>query len=208
MDYEDNVFDNISDPLQRDLKNFMENIPEAQELRVRKGVHTLLLRFQNAILLLIQHGDWPHLSFPIVFDQETMTSAKEIFGATSEDLDCFYERARDCFEKENYDDASDICLLLSKLDPLEPTYWVALGMCEQLKGKYQAAASAYAAAIDLNRDDLTPGLYAARCLVDLGEVSLARALLVELLNVEVETEEGSFFAAEAAELISELEGKL
>jgi tetratricopeptide (TPR) repeat protein len=205
MDYEDDLFDEVIDPLKNDLKNLMGSFPYAEEVAVRTGVRKLLCRIQNAILLLINYGDWPHFSFPLAFDP-AWTSAQEVFGVTAEHLASFYERARDCFERENYSEAADICLLLAKLNPEEMTYWVALGMAEQLQGNFQEAAMAYSTAIDLNQEDLTPGLYAARCLIRLGEISLARKLLMELLNVESGDESGSFIK-EATSLIEALEDK-
>lgn len=161
-----------------------------------------MFRLQNAAFILIQYGDWPNFSFPLEVEE---VSFRKILGITDEHVATFYERARDSFEREDYEEAADICLLLTRLDPEEATYWVALGMSEQLKGSYQMAASAYAQAIDLNQEDLTPGLYAARCLIDLGEVPLARSLLVELLHVD--SEEDSYFITEAKELLTVLEGK-
>ena len=202
MDYEDYI-ENVIEPFQRDLNNLMKSISETEQLLVKQGARELIQRLQQAMILLIQHGDWPHLMFPVSL-HEGMTTAKEVFGVTEDHINLFYERARDCFERENYSDASDICLLLTKLEPKEVTFWIALGMSEQLKGEYQAATEAYAKAVDLDEDDLRPVLYAARCLVDLGEVPLARALLLEFLDADVDT----FFMMEATELMSELEGKI
>ncbi|MBP9841738.1 MAG: hypothetical protein KBC64_04865 [Simkaniaceae bacterium] len=204
MDNYNYDLDDVFEPFQEDLSNLIENLSFSEENEGISGIRGMILRLQRAIILLIQYGDWPHFSFPLALERAPL-NAKEVFGVTEDHLALFYERARDCFERQNYGEASDLCFLLAKLEPQEVTYWVALGMSEQLKGNYKGAATAYSVAMDVSGNDLTPGIYAARCLIDLGEISLARALLVELLNSEAG--EGVLFSSQAKELIHELEGK-
>lgn len=154
-----------------------------------KQLHSLVARFQRGIILLTDADVWPNVEIPLHVT-ENLTPA-EAFGLREDHLEHCYEYAKSVFEQENYEDAADICLLLTRLAPNERAFWIALAMSEQMKGDHSLSALAYSQALELGSQDLTPALYATVCLVHSGKREMAYRLLNEVLD-ECEGEDVEF----------------
>lgn len=186
-EFRDYFFDKILGPvLDEELKRI--KVSESGEGEVKK-LQSIVGRFQNAIMILMAADVWPDVQIPV--DVSEIETPAEALGLTDEHLEKSYDYVQDIFEQGLYEEASDICLFLTRLAPEERAFWVALGMCEQLKGDHKASAIAYTSALELGNKDLTPALYAAVCLVHHNKRDLAYKLLNEVLD-EVEGEDAEF----------------
>lgn len=158
-------------------------------------------KLQRGILLLGNQGLWP--DFQINASHIYGGDPKEIFGFSDEHLTSFYACMQEHFEKGAYLEARDICLVLLSLDDGDMAFWIALGMCEQMLNHGEAAIEAYGKAFLLSDDygEPIPALYAAKCLVHLGQPDLAKELLESLVEMGSEF---SDFTLEAKDLIKSL----
>lgn len=186
-DFRDYFFDQIIGPvLDEELQR--AQLSETGEGEMQK-LQSIVGRFQNAIMILMTADVWPEVSVPL--DLSAPISPAEALGLTDTHLEKAYDYVQDIFDQGLYEEASDICLFLTRLAPNERAFWVALGMCEQLKGDHKASALAYSTALELGNQDFYPALYAAICLVHHNKRDLAYKLLNEVLD-EVEGEDAEF----------------
>ncbi len=98
---------------------------------------------------------------------------QEILEYTQEKMDKFYEIARNLFAVEEYEKASDAFIFLTTLNPYMHSYWLGLGMTEQLKGDYQGALLAYSMAILTELDSPLPHYHSASCYIALNDKASA-----------------------------------
>lgn len=88
---------------------------------------------------------------------------QEILGYTSDAMDKFYEAAHQLFQKQQYEEAADAFVFLTTLNPKVHSYWLGLGMSEQLIGEHDAALMAYGMAILTNMENPLPHYHSASC---------------------------------------------
>lgn len=122
------------------------------------------------------------------------------FGLSNEKLLEFYEYGSEFFKKEAYEEASNIYLFLTLLNPLIASFWVGLGMAEEMKQEYDAASLAYLMALDVNGEDLQPAIYCAQCLVKSGQPEKAKQFLEYALKEAEEAPLQSEFKKQAIQL--------
>lgn len=154
-----------------------------------KQLHMLVSRFQRGIILLTDADIWPNVEIPL--NLGSVVTPAEAFGLREDHLENCYNYVKTVFEQGQYEDAADICLLLTRLAPNERAFWIALAMSEQMKGDHTLSALAYSKALELGASDLTPALYATVCLVHSGKREMAYKLLNEVLD-ECEGEDVEF----------------
>lgn len=88
---------------------------------------------------------------------------QEILEFDDDAMHRFYRIARGLLESHRNQDAADAFLFLTTLNPFVASYWIGLGMCEQLQEEYKRALVAYAMATVSDRSNPTPLYYAAAC---------------------------------------------
>ena len=113
---------------------------------------------------------------------ETKKSLQEELGLTNETLLHCYQCATHLHEKHSFSEAVDVFSVLTLLQPLASSFWVGLGVCEEMRGEYHSSLLAYVMALDVNHEDRTPALLAAQILVRLGETNRAKDLLDQALS--------------------------
>ena len=91
-------------------------------------------------------------------------TAQEILGYSNEVVAKFYEAAIHLFERELYVDASNAFLFLVTLNPRNYEFWLGLGMCTQMCGKFEDAIDAYEMAAICEVNSPVPYFYMAKCL--------------------------------------------
>lgn len=103
---------------------------------------------------------------------------QEILGYSQETMDKFYAAARQLFQKQEYRDSADAFIFLSTLNPYVPTYWLGLGMSQQLEGEYQASLLAYGMVMLTDPKNPVPHYHSAVCYKAIGEreVTVSTAL--------------------------------
>ncbi len=102
---------------------------------------------------------------------------QEILGFTLKTMDKFYSAAYNLFQRQQYEEAADAFVFLTTLNPRIHTYWVGLGMSEQLNEEYDAALMAYSMAILTNVENPLPHYHSAACYHALQEKENAVASL-------------------------------
>jgi type III secretion system low calcium response chaperone LcrH/SycD len=102
---------------------------------------------------------------------------QETLKLSKEKLLEFYQVAFTFFEGEYYQEASNLYLFLTFLNPHVSSFWVGLGMTEEMQEHYDSAIGAYLTALDLNENDLQPVLYCAECLNKMNKPKKAKELL-------------------------------
>lgn len=88
---------------------------------------------------------------------------QEILGYSNEDMEKFYQAAYGLFQKQEYQKAADAFVFLTTLNPYVHSYWLGLGMSEQLGGGYQGALLAYAMAILTNVENPVAHYHSGSC---------------------------------------------
>jgi tetratricopeptide (TPR) repeat protein len=125
------------------------------------------------------------------FNKQIMTTEllaektpEEIWGLESEKVHKIYHLACDLYEKKNYEDASDLFLLLTTISPDRIVFWKGLGYSSQQVKDYAAAAVAYEFALDLEPKEAELYPCFLRTLCEMGHRDQALEVLKELMEHE------------------------
>lgn len=94
-------------------------------------------------------------------------------GISDHELERYYRAACRLLQKKQYDQASDAFFYLTMMDPHAHSYWLNLGLAEQLRGHYQDAVAAYGMAAISNSSDPIPHVYAAECYLEMDRLDSA-----------------------------------
>ena len=113
---------------------------------------------------------------------------QEILGFSLATMDKFYGAAHNLYTRQQYEEAADAFVFLTTLNPRVHTYWVGLGMSEQLNEEYDAALMAYSMAILINVENPLPHYHSAACYFALQEKDNA-ILSLEMALQHAETKE-------------------
>ncbi len=130
-------------------------------------------------------------------------SLQELLGLEDEQMDQILKIAVSHYSSDDFQNARDLFILLTTLDPSKSNYWMGLGMAEQMSQHYDMAGMAYAMAADLNTDDPSILLYSANCLRLMDKLSDALALLDALIEGIGDDAEWQGVKKRAQELLSE-----
>ncbi len=117
----------------------------------------------------------------INFEALSESALAEKFGLTDEHFARFAAAAQRIYLSERWDDAADAYFFLSTVKPLQPTYWIGLGLSEQKRQNHEVASQALGMAATLRSSDPYPTLLLAKCLRAQGEkgeagIAIDRAL--------------------------------
>lgn len=104
-------------------------------------------------------------------------SFQEILGYTEAAMEQFYTAGRNLFLRQEYKKAADAFIFLTTLNPYVHSYWLGLGMSEQLEGMYQGALLAYMMAILTDMENPIAHYHSATCYIALGDEKSAVASL-------------------------------
>lgn len=114
---------------------------------------------------------------------------QEMFGLSDATLLHIYALATDLVEKENYQEASDLFVLLTALAPHVENYWVGHGVCLQALNLHEEAISMFSIAKLLNRSDPIPFWYSMESYQALQQKE-ARKAEIEAVKEVIKTLEG------------------
>jgi len=95
---------------------------------------------------------------------------QEILGYDSSTMNKFYGAASRLFDLQEYRKSADSFSFLTTMNPYVHSYWVGLGMSEQLDGEYADALLAYAMAVLTDVENPIPHYHSATCYKELGEL--------------------------------------
>lgn len=88
---------------------------------------------------------------------------QEILGYDNERMEKFYQKASDLFYKQEYEKSSEAFTFLTTLNPGVSSYWIGLGMSEQILEEFHGALLAYAMAMMSDISNPLPHYYTAMC---------------------------------------------
>ncbi len=88
---------------------------------------------------------------------------QEIFGYSDQELEGMFHKANDLFQQQKYEEAMSAFLYLTTLNPNISTYWLGLGMSEQLLEEYSSALIAYQLAAIIDEKNPIPLYHSAHC---------------------------------------------
>jgi type III secretion system low calcium response chaperone LcrH/SycD len=94
---------------------------------------------------------------------------QEIFSFDDKTMLKFYLAAKSLFDRQEWKKAADAFMFLTSLNPYVSTYWLGLGMSEQLREEFHASLLAYAMAILTDIENPLPHYHSAKCYLALGE---------------------------------------
>jgi type III secretion system low calcium response chaperone LcrH/SycD len=102
---------------------------------------------------------------------------QEIVGYSDLVMDKFYVKARSLFEQQRYDEAAEAFVFLATLNPYTYSYWLGLGMSEQLCDQQASALAAYGMAILTDPTQPNSHYHSASCHKTMGNKEAALASL-------------------------------
>lgn len=123
---------------------------------------------------------------------------------TSETVLLFYRYGKDVYQKRHHEEAADVFLFLTALNPLVAPFWVSLGVAEEVNQRFDAAIMAYLMALDLDLENLTPALSVARCFQALHKPEQARVVLHEAIEQADNEAKHQEFKERALQLLKKL----
>ena len=109
------------------------------------------------------------------FDLKALSDAtlENELGFQEEHFQLFNEAARGLFLQKRWEDAADAYFFLTVVRPLQPTFWLGLGMAERKRERLPQAVQAFSMAALLLYKDPYPSLLLAKSLEAAGEHSEA-----------------------------------
>lgn len=102
---------------------------------------------------------------------------QEAFGFSEEQMREFYHFARRLCEEERFQDASDVFLVLTALNPYVCHFWLGLGLCDKIAQNYDVALFDYSMAVAVDRENPYPYYNIADCYKRLGEENISREFI-------------------------------
>lgn len=94
---------------------------------------------------------------------------QELVPFTHTELATFCKEGMERYNKGLYDDAGNIFLFLTQMNPKAGMFWQYLGMTEYQLNHIQTALQSFILAEELETTTLVSYLYAAKCLISLGK---------------------------------------
>ena len=99
---------------------------------------------------------------------------QQAFGFTESQMQDFYQFARWLCEQERFQDASDVFLVLTALNPYVGHFWLGLGLCDKIEGDYKSALFDYSMAMAVDKENAFVYYNIADCYYRLGDFNSAK----------------------------------
>lgn len=173
-------------------------------------------RIQRGALLLLQSGRWTPPddfteSFQLLKDEEAVLerlkrgeTLRQMLSLSEELLVNGYEVATEYYQRSNFEEASDLFLLLLNCDYGIGAFWIGLALCEEALGRYDSSGMAYLLAAELSEEDLTPYLHACRCFLLGDKKEQAHQVIDRAIERSEEDPKWSDFRKQAEHVKSEM----
>ncbi len=195
--YEKKIIDTLIKPLvhaaaEERPKNQLESqkhYAHRLQSQLTKALHDFEKRLKAGVSALDQHKKWPHDErlnkvalllkdkHDLEMQSEQPKTLQEILEFSDEELVDFYAVGKESYERANYQEAGNIFVLLTQLNPKVGSFWSALGAAEEMNGDIEGASHAYIFGSELEMKTLAPYLHGAQCLVKLNKLEEAKKLL-------------------------------
>jgi hypothetical protein len=107
----------------------------------------------------------------------SLASIQDEFGISDEDMVLFHECGSQFFERQEFENAADVFLVLTFFNALVPIFWASLGMAESKREDFEAAGLSYLMAAEIDEENLTWALSAAECYLKAGNAEIGHRIL-------------------------------
>jgi len=166
---------------------------------IKDGLHKFQHRLKSAVKALNHHHAWPDKerfakTIDLLEHQENFAKElekghliQEVIGFTNDEMHHFYEVGYQAFSRKAYEEAGNIFLFLTQLNPTISAFWSALGAAEEGCGEIADAAKAYIFAAELDDHTIASYLQAAKCYLILHQLDEAKKILERSLERADET---------------------
>jgi len=104
-------------------------------------------------------------------------SLQQIFGFSNETALLFYEVAKNILEQKRFRDAINAFVFLTTINPYVPSFWMGLGMAQQLNQEHNVALDSYNIALTLEGRQIFPYIVAAQCCIEIKDFDKATNLM-------------------------------
>lgn len=135
-------------------------------------------------------------------EMNQLSTLQQSVGFSDEELATFFEDGRSCYDKGAFDEASDVFLVLTQLNPTIGAFWTALGAAEEKKGEIEDAKNVYLIGAELESLTLAPYLHGAKCLLMLNQVEQAKFVLRRAIERAHEEEQLKPFLETAEKMLN------
>lgn len=156
--------------LEEHLNKFYRRLKNATQMLCRVGKISWDERSNKMLKLLISPKAW----------EEELAKGKllyEMLERTNEELLSMYEVGLEFYNRGAYEEAADIFLLLTQLNPKIASFWTALGAAEEGRKEFQEAATAHLFAAELQKETLDSYMQAIKCYHKLNRIDEIRKIL-------------------------------
>ena len=147
-------------------------------------------RMKHGMDLLVHSGLLAQIDVSKFFESVSKKSAPELsdtlfqhkIGISDDTILSFYECGTHFFDINDFVSAGDIFLVLTFLNPFVPSFWVGLGMSEEMRHEFDGAALAFLMAAELQENGYAWAIRAAECYNKANKPEQARAVLDVVIN--------------------------
>lgn len=136
------------------------------------------------------------------------TLLQDAFGFSEDQMQQFYQFARGLCEQERFEDASDVFLVLSSLNPFVSHFWLGLGLCDKVAGRFKEALFDYSMALAVDKENPYTYYNIADCYSRLDECRTADDFIDICLEICKGVNDYTSLEMEAKVFKQQLKGKL
>lgn len=165
------AFNSIRMELQKSFTQYYDRIKHGLELLSQAGLLGKMDR--EKIVLFIAKAHDQHFVGKSVQDE---------IGLLDELMVAFHEYGSQFLKSKEIERSADVFLVLTFLNPFVPSFWVGLGMAEEMKQDYDAAALSFIMAAEMHGEGYSWAIKAAECLVKAGKKEQARKILDTVID--------------------------
>jgi tetratricopeptide (TPR) repeat protein len=156
------------------LKELSKNRPELFNEQVIKAIVGF------GVLQYASHDDYEKIKYAL----QKGIFLDKICSISEYTLEAFYQAGKSLYERQQWEQASSVFIILTIINPGHSLFWLALGNSEFFRAHYETAKIAYAMAAVCDPFDPFCHLYSSKCCEMLGEFELAENAL-ELAQIAI-----------------------
>jgi hypothetical protein len=178
--------------IKKSFREYIDRLKEGFNLLIRQGLLPIDSGFQEKVLYLMQR---------LKAEEKLNDIVQNELGLPKEILINSYAFARQMYEDKLYEDAEHILLALTFLNPGIASFWTALGHVEEKLKNIDSVVVAYLTALELNEEDLEPGMVCAQYLITNNEQAKAEQVLHRVIEKAGDRKEHATIKIRAKEML-------
>ena len=160
------------------IRETLQKSLDEYHVRMRRGMKLL----GNASLLKIDPKKFAALASMVREHKGAGRGIQQELDLTDENMLSMYEYGATFFESKEYELAADVFLVLTFLNAHIPSFWIGLGMAEEMKENFQSAAFAYLMSSEVGEESFSWALKAAECFGKVGQKESVFSILDMIID--------------------------